>query len=164
MANEMYGQFANPQQFGVYGQRQNIPYNQQQNWVQPYQVPPTVPATQPVATQPGFMCRPVASLEEAKAVPTDFNGNMLIMTDLSHGAIYTKVLDTATGSARFEIYARVPEQQMQEKAEVEYAPLDVVNKAISKLDRKIDDLRSDFEGTVYEEVKRVVPKKGKAAE
>lgn len=61
-------------------------------------------------TQIGMRVRPVASYDEAKAVPTDFMGNMLILTDLSHGCIYTKVLDPATGSSIFRTYALAPEQ------------------------------------------------------
>lgn len=61
-------------------------------------------------TQNNARVRPVASYDEAKAVPTDFMGNLLILTDLSHGMIYTKVLDTATGNSVFKAYQLVPEQ------------------------------------------------------
>lgn len=64
----------------------------------------------PPSTQTAMRVRPVASYDEAKAVPTDFMGNMLILTDLSHGMIYTKVLDTATGSSVFKTYQLIPEQ------------------------------------------------------
>lgn len=67
----------------------------------------------PASTQIGMRVRPVASYDEAKAVPTDFMGNMLILTDLSHGNIYTKVLDPATGSSIFQTYQRVPESPPQ---------------------------------------------------
>lgn len=60
--------------------------------------------------QNSMRVRPVASYDEAKAVPTDFMGNMLILTDLSHGMIYTKVLDPSTGSSVFRTYQLVPEQ------------------------------------------------------
>lgn len=55
--------------------------------------------------QMGFRVRPVGSYDEAKAVPTDFLGNMLVLTDLSHGKIYTKVLDPSTGSPIFKSYS-----------------------------------------------------------
>ena len=32
-----------------------------------------------------MVCRPVASVEEAKAIPTDFNGNLMILPDFSMG-------------------------------------------------------------------------------
>lgn len=57
--------------------------------------------------------RPVASYDEAKAVPTDFMGNILVMTDFSHGCIYTKVLDPVTGSSVFRVYQQIPEQPPQ---------------------------------------------------
>lgn len=55
--------------------------------------------------QMGFRVRPVGSYDEAKAVPTDFLGNMLVLTDLSHGKIYTKILDPSTGSPIFKSYS-----------------------------------------------------------
>ena len=67
----------------------------------------------PPSTQTGMRVRPVASYDEAKAVPTDFMGNMLILTDLSHGMIYTKVLDSYTGSSIFKAYQLIPEQAPQ---------------------------------------------------
>lgn len=64
----------------------------------------------PAQAQNNMRVRPVASYDEAKAVPTDFMGNILILTDLSHGMIYTKVLDPSTGSSVFKTYQVVPEQ------------------------------------------------------
>lgn len=55
--------------------------------------------------QMGFRVRPVGSYDEAKAVPTDFLGNMLVLTDLAHGKIYTKILDPSTGSPIFKSYS-----------------------------------------------------------
>lgn len=54
--------------------------------------------------QNGFKAFPVASIDEAVASPTDFMGNVSIMTDFSHGYIYTKVLDPNTGSSIFRKY------------------------------------------------------------
>lgn len=42
--------------------------------------------------QPGLIVRPVASFDEAKAVPTDFSGALTIMPDWGHGYIYAKAL------------------------------------------------------------------------
>ena len=53
---------------------------------------------------------PVASIVEAKAIPTDFMGTMLVMTDFPHGAIYTKVLDTNTGNPIFRIFKYIPDE------------------------------------------------------
>lgn len=66
--------------------------------------------------------RPVASYDEAKAVPTDFMGNLLVLTDFSHGCIYTKVLDPMTGSSIFRIYREVVEQVPQPEPVVQAQP------------------------------------------
>lgn len=65
---------------------------------------------QQVAQQPQYpqhIVRPVASIEEARAVQTDFSGALTIMPDLSHGYIYTKQLNLQTGCADFAAYSRV---------------------------------------------------------
>ena len=54
--------------------------------------------------QPGMICRPVASEEEARAVPTDFSGATLVLTDFGHGRVYTKALNYMDGSAIFQVY------------------------------------------------------------
>lgn len=118
----------------------------------------------PVSGQTGFVCRPVASMDEGKAVPTDFSGNIIVMPDFPHNAIYTKVLNPATGSAQFDTFVKASDETEKEQAEIEYAVADDVNRAISDLRKEIKELRYDFENTTYEEVKRVSPKKnGKAA-
>ena len=55
-------------------------------------------------TQPGFMVRPVASPEEARAVPTDFSGAVTVMPDLPHGVIYVKALNYNDGTSVFATY------------------------------------------------------------
>ena len=75
---------------------------------QPY--PYQQPVQQPVQ-QPGMIVRPVASIDEARAVQTDFSGATTIMPDFSHGFIYTKQMNFQTGNAEFIPYQRV---QMQE--------------------------------------------------
>lgn len=69
---------------------------QQQPMAQPEQV------AQPI--QSGVKVIPVASITEAQAVPTDFMGDTLIMTDFAHGCIYTKVLNPNTGAAIFRTF------------------------------------------------------------
>lgn len=56
---------------------------------------------------PQHIVRPVASVEEARAVQTDFSGALTIMPDTAHGAIYTKQLNLQTGCADFALYRRV---------------------------------------------------------
>lgn len=64
------------------------------------------PVNYPAQPQNGFKVFPVASIDEAVASPTDFMGNVSVMTDFSHGYIYTKVLDSNTGSSVFQKYKR----------------------------------------------------------
>lgn len=72
----------------------------------------------------GFKVIPVASYDEAKAVPTNFMGDTLVLTDFSHGMIYTKFLDINTGSSIFQMYklhvpetTNVPEYNVKEEIE-----------------------------------------------
>ena len=95
----------------------------------------------PTSTQTAMRVRPVASYDEAKAVPTDFMGNMLILTDLSHGMIYTKVLDTATGSSVFKTYQLIPEQAPNVP---EQAPPYDVKGEIEKLRGELNVLKKEL--------------------
>nr|DAF77909.1 MAG TPA: hypothetical protein [Caudoviricetes sp.] len=77
----------------------------------PYQQPMMQqPMPQQMAQPPAPIVRPVASLDEARAVQTDFGGALTIMPDISHGFVYTKQLNFQTGSADFAAYQRVQEQ------------------------------------------------------
>lgn len=81
--------------------------------------------------QPGLIVRPVASFDEAKAVPTDFSGALTIMPDWAHGFIYAKALGD-NGTPVFRAYrdvdlsaAPAAHQPPAETARtVEYAPLE----------------------------------------
>lgn len=145
----------NPYANGMYGGNMGYPqpYMGAQNMGQmpaPVQVP-SVPvannvSAQPVS-QPGFVCRPVASQAEANAVPTDFTGNMLVMTDLSHGAIYTKVLDPASGSSVFDIYKKVTGEQAPGEAAptpapaVDYTPMfAAITDRLDQVGDRVEDL------------------------
>ena len=68
---------------------------------------------------PQHIVRPVASVEEARAVQTDFSGALTIMPDTAHGYIYTKQLNFQTGCADFAAYSRV---QMQDAPKPDYVP------------------------------------------
>ncbi len=130
------------QMYGVPGQ----PMQQSPNFVP--QVPSGVPqgvsqGNYAPALQNPMRVRPVASYDEAKAVPTDFMGNLLVLTDLSHGCIYTKVLDPATGSSIFRIYKEVVEPAPQPEPVAPPVPM---------YDPKaeIERLRSELEGIKHE--------------
>lgn len=78
----------------------------------PYQQPMMQqPMPQQMAQPPAPIVRPVASLDEARAVQTDFGGALTIMPDISHGFVYTKQLNFQTGSADFAAYQRVQAQE-----------------------------------------------------
>lgn len=69
------------------------------------------------------VCRPVASYDEAKAIPTDFSGALTIMPDWAHGHIYVKALAN-NGMPVFRSYREEPQPAApQPPAPVEYAPL-----------------------------------------
>ncbi len=68
---------------------------------------------------PQHIVRPVASVEEARAVQTDFSGALTIMPDTAHGYIYTKQLNLQTGCADFAAYSRV---QVQDTPKADYVP------------------------------------------
>lgn len=116
---------------------------------------PTMPQQPQQGQQPGFVCRPVASEEEARAVPTDFSGATLILTDLGHGKIYTKALNYADGSAAFYTYQRVQEVPGV-PAPQEWAPASLV--------AQVDNLKSEVEALRAELEKARKPAGRKAAE
>ena len=54
--------------------------------------------------QPSIKVRPVASEEEARGVPVEFDGSLMLLPDMAHGAIYSKQLNMLDGSAIFRRY------------------------------------------------------------
>lgn len=79
-----------------------LPYMQGYNQpAQPMQQ--TVPAMQQ-PQQPSIKVRPVASEEEARGVPVEFDGSLMLLPDMAHGAIYSKQLNMQDGSAIFRRY------------------------------------------------------------
>lgn len=51
----------------------------------------------------GLKGRPVASMEEAKATPIDFDGSVFYFPDLANRCIYTKQINM-DGTAQFNMY------------------------------------------------------------
>lgn len=88
------------------------PYTQYpQSYQQPqYQQPQYQQYQQP---KPGFNVVPVSSLEEARAVQTDFGGGITVMPCLAQGIIFTKQLDFGTGSSVLAMYRRVDNAQSE---------------------------------------------------
>lgn len=54
--------------------------------------------------QPSIKVRPVTSEEEARGVPVEFDGSLILLPDMAHGAIYSKQLNMQDGSAIFRRY------------------------------------------------------------
>ena len=112
------------------------------------QTPPTPPPQPPARQeQPGVIFRQVASLDEAKAVPTDFSGALTIMLDWAHGYIYAKALGD-DGSPIFRSYRYEPPQATTAAPvpipEGTYAPLETVECLrceVEKLRQELDTLR-----------------------
>lgn len=103
-------------------------------------------------SQPNVICRPVASEEEARAVPTDFSGATLVLTDTAHGKIYTKALNYMDGSALFNTY------QLTQPQAAETATVPVVEYAHRE---ELDSLRAELESlrAELEETKKTTAKK-----
>lgn len=112
------------------------------------QTPPTPPPQPPARQeQPSVIFRPVASFDEAKAVPTDFSGALTIMPDWAHGYIYAKALGD-DGSPIFRSYRYEPPQATTAAPvpipEGTYAPLETVECLrceVEKLRQELDTLR-----------------------
>lgn len=121
---------------------------------------PQQPASAPVgSTQPGYVCRPVTSREEAVASQVDFLGPGSVMPDFGHGMIYFKRFNPNSGAAEFyEFTLRQPQPPAQQSAApVAYDP----RGDIDTLRGEVEALRGELE-----DIKKAGPKRtgGKAAE
>lgn len=106
----------------------------------------------PVQQEPTMICRPVGSIEEARFIPTDFNGNLMILPDISHGMIHTKQLNPKDGDALFHTYilskpaAQSPIMEPEPQPPiVEFAPLsevEMLRQEISQLKQQLETLVS----------------------
>lgn len=93
----------------------------------------SAPAGQPAASQ-GFVCRPVASREEAVAAQTDFFGPGIIMPDLGHGMIYLKRFNQTTGASDLLEFAYIPSQPAQAAQSDEFVPMDMFRDLCKKVE------------------------------
>lgn len=97
--------------------------------------------------QPGLIVRPVASFDEAKAVPTDFSGALTIMPDWAHGFIYAKALGD-NGTPVFRAYRDVDFSSAQAAPQPPAEPAPAVEYAtkgdLDDLWRGINDLRDEL--------------------
>lgn len=101
-----------------------------------------------VQTRQSVVCRPVASYDEAKAIPTDFSGVLTIMPDWAHGHIYVKAL-ADNGIPVFRAYKEDPQPvPAPAPAALEYAPLS-----------ELEGLRADVEALRRELAEAKTPPK-----
>lgn len=133
---------ANYPQYGY--QPQQMGYQpQMQPMYQQYQTPMQAPQAQ--VQQEQFFCRPVASAEEARGVPVDFNGTPMIFPQLNAGKIYVKIFDRGSGSAIFREFRMVeePRQETQAPAGVAFAPmseLESLREYVRRLEMKLESM------------------------
>ena len=104
---------------------------------------------QPVQS-PQHLVRPVASVEEARAVQTDFTGALTIMPDTAHGAIYTKQLNLQTGCADFALYRRVQEPEINKPLETDLSGY-VPRAEFDELKKRFNTLCDQLGGTKHDE-------------
>lgn len=101
--------------------------------------------------------RPVTSIEEARSVAADFQGNLMLFPDIMHGRIYLKRWNFNTGQAEFYEYAPVqpvqPTQDVQQQdndtipEQPSYATVESVNgiqEYVKTLERNIDNLSKEI--------------------
>lgn len=123
-----YGQYGYPQYPQVQPQYQQAQSQVPQQMMQQY---------------PQNLVRPVASIEEARAVQTDFNGALTIMPDTAHGFIYTKQLNLQTGCADFNAYQRVQPQETAQPKEIDlskYVPRAEFDELIRRFNKLCEQL------------------------
>lgn len=132
--------------YPYYGNYMNY-YQPMQNQYQPGQMNPPMmnqPQAQPAqqSQQSNFVCRPVASKEEALGVPVDFMGSPMFFPDLAHNVIYVKRFNTNTGAA--DVFEFRGEQAKASPAP-SFAPLDEFNamkNAIAQMQTDIEQLKN----------------------
>ena len=95
----------------------------------------------------GVIVRPVASYDEAKAVPTDFSGALTIMPDWAHSFIYAKAMGDK-GTPVFRAYRDInappvqaaPQPVAEPAPAVVYAPLE----ELQQLRQEVNALREEL--------------------
>ena len=119
-----------PYSFLPYMQGYNQPAQPMQQAAPAIQQPP----------QPSIKVRPVASEEEARGVPVEFDGSLILLPDMAHGAIYSKQLNMQDGSAIFRRYMiDMPDSAPQTAQEpvlpsAQYATLEQLQELKDELD------------------------------
>lgn len=150
----------NGQQEMNFGQPMQMAPYQQRPIYQPQMPPVYQQAQYPAAQQQQpqqeqFYCRPVASAEEARAVPVDFNGKPMLFPQLNAGRIYVKIFDPGSGSAIFREFRMMePEAEPQTPA-VAFAPMSAVeqlSQTVAELQNEVRQLKNSGKRKAQQEV------------
>lgn len=80
--------------------------------------------------------RPVASIEEVRALPIDFDGSIFYFPDMSNNKIYTKQIGL-NGQSILQIYS-LTEPPV---AEVKYVTKEEFNLALNELTAKLEQIK-----------------------
>lgn len=121
---------------------------------------PAAQPMQPMAAQQNGVIRgrPVTSEEEARAIPVDFDGSVMVFPDAGHGMVYTKQLNMLDGTAIFHRYARIREAEPARQTaagtvQKEYAErreLDELRQMVAQLQTAVDAIPHGDDGKKVE--------------
>lgn len=84
--------------------------------------------------------RPVASLEEVRAIPIDFDGTTFYFPDVSNNRIYTKQIGL-NGQAIFRMYQLTELPTTTTASAQEYVSKEEFNKAINELSAQLTQVK-----------------------
>lgn len=76
-------------------------------------------------------CRPVSSIEEARAFQIDLDGSLWVFTDVGNSKIYTKQINN-DGTATFNVYV-ISQQQPSFSSVPQYVTKEEFNKTVQSL-------------------------------
>ena len=123
------------------------PYQMPQTYQPPmYQAAYQQPAYQPAQqAQSGLSGRMVTSREEALGVPVDFMGGLMVLPDVGHRAIYTKLFNGQTGQTDFAEYRRIDRPEAKPDQPEAYAlesDVKALRDQVAELTGQIDALKT----------------------
>lgn len=91
--------------------------------------------------QPQFLkCRPVTSIEEARATQIDLDGSLWVFTDVGHGKIYTKQIRN-DGSSAFSVYTYTEEVEPTYNDSSDLVTEAKLNKVIEYFNSRLSNLQ-----------------------